>query len=360
MCAVAFLYHELYNGRGFSPISDSWRRYPMAVELIKQLGLYERLLVVSPSLAGEVELELVHSPEFVREVRERVASGTGRFDRSTPIYPGLYQRALAAVGATLEGARLIARGEVSHAFNPSGGLHHAARERASGFCLFNDIVIAVRALQREHGLSRIAVLDVDGHHGDGTQAELYDEPILYISLHRYDGRFYPATGSLNEMGSGLGLGYTVNIPLPRRCGDRPYLLALNTLVAPLLRDYRPEYIILQFGTDGHFQDPLVRLALTTSAYAETARLVHDLAHTLCGGRLLVTGGGGYNPEATSRCWALLLATLAGDRPTPDHAVFGPLFDTGPAPEDPTAEDQVGPVVDTLARRLLGCGQRGVQ
>jgi len=360
VCDVAFLYHELYNGRGFSPISDSWRRYPMAVELIKQLGLYERLRAVSPDPGGEAELELVHSPEFVREVRERVAGGTGRFDRSTPIYPGLYQRALAAVGATLEGARLIARGEVSHAFNPSGGLHHAARERASGFCLFNDVVIAVRVLQRDYGLSRIAVLDVDGHHGDGTQTELYEEPILYISLHRYDGRFYPATGSADEMGSGPGLGYTVNVPLPRRCGDAPYLLALHKLVAPLLRQYRPEFIILQFGTDGHFQDPLVRLALTTSAYAETARLVHELAHDLCAGRLLVTGGGGYNPDATARCWALLLATLAGDCPAPEHPVYGRLFDTGPIPEDPTAGDEVGAALDALARRLPRREQTEVQ
>jgi acetoin utilization deacetylase AcuC-like enzyme len=162
------------------------------------------------------------------------------------------------------------------------------------------------------------------------------------------------------MGSGPGLGYTVNIPLPRRCGDGPYLLALYDLAAPLLRRYRPEIIVLQYGTDGHFQDPLVRLALTTTAYAETARLVHDLAHTLCDGRLLVTGGGGYNPEATSRCWALLLATLAGDRPAPGHAVYGPLFDTAPAPEDPAAQGEVGAALDTLSRQLLGYGQTGVQ
>ena len=246
-CSVdrtAFLYHELYDGRGFSPISDSWRRYRMTFELCEELGLLRRLRVVRPQPAPEEALLRAHSRAFVDWVRAVAESGEGRFDRSTLVYPGLYPRALAAVGATLDAARLVARGEVQHAFNPSGGLHHAARERASGFCLFNDIVVAIRALQQEFGLRRVAVVDVDGHHGDGTQAELYHEPILYISLHRYDGRFYPGTGTVDEVGAGAGYGYTANVPLPRRCGDTPYLYALHHLVAPLLRAYAPELIIL--------------------------------------------------------------------------------------------------------------------
>ncbi len=353
MLDTILLYHERYDGRGFSPLSDSWRRYRMALDLFDELGLFERVRRVRPTEATEAELETAHSPAFVRSVRERVTLGEGRFDRSTPIYPGLYERALAAVGATLTGARMIGRGDVAHAFNPGGGLHHAARERASGFCVFNDVVVAVRALQREFGLRRIAVVDVDGHHGDGTQEELYHEPVLYVSLHRYDGRFYPATGTAEEVGEGLGYGYTANVPLPRRCGDGPYLYALRALVAPLLRAYRPEVIILQYGVDGHYQDPLVRLALTTAAYREIARLLHDLAHELCDGRLLVTGGGGYKPEAAVRCWAILLATLAGDDPAPDHPTYGALFDTEPAPEDPTAMDEVYPSVTFLRERLLG-------
>jgi acetoin utilization protein AcuC len=352
---TAFLYHERYDGRGFSPLSDSWRRYRMALDLFAELGLFERVRRVRPAEATEAELKTAHSPAFVRSVRERVALGEGRFDRSTPIYPGLYERALAAVGATLTGARMIGRGETLHAFNPGGGLHHAARERASGFCIFNDVVVAVRALQREFGVRRIAVVDVDGHHGDGTQEELYREPVLYVSLHRYDGRFYPATGAVGELGEGPGYGYTANVPLPRRCGDGPYLYALRTLVAPLLRAYRPEFIVLQYGVDGHYQDPMVRLALTTMAYREIARLLHDLAHELCGGRLLVTGGGGYKPEAAVRCWAILLATLAGDNPAPDHPTYGRLFDREPAPEDPTALDEVRPAVTFLRERLLGLG-----
>ncbi len=348
---AALLYHPSYDGRGFSPISDSWRRYRLAYELFGELGLLERLRVLSPALATEDELRLAHSAAHVRTVRELSAQGVGRFDRSTPIYSGLYERALAAVGATLTAARMVARGDVAHAFNPSGGLHHASRERASGFCVFNDVVIAVRALQGEFGLRRIAVVDIDGHHGDGTQAELYDEPVLFVSLHRYGDRFYPGSGAVDEIGAGAGHSYTANVPLPRRCGDGPFLYALRSVVVPLLRSYRPEVIVLQYGVDGHYQDPLVRLALTTTAYAEAARLLHALAHELCGGRLVVTGGGGYNPEAAARCWAILAATLAGETPTPDHPRYGRLFDTEPAPADPAALAQTMQAVADLRRRL---------
>lgn len=351
--ATTLLYHELYDGRGFSPLRDSWRRYRLALDLFGQLGLHERVRRVRPDSATEEDLCTAHTPAFVQWVRERAESGQGRFDLSTPVYPGLYQRALVAVGATLTGARLVASGQARHAFNPSGGLHHAARERASGFCLFNDVVVAVRALQREYDLRRIAILDVDGHHGDGTQQELYEEPVLYISLHRYDGRFYPATGAVDDIGAGAGLGYTANVPLPRRCGDGPYLYALRALVAPLLRRYRPEIIIMQYGVDGHYLDPLVRLALTTTTFAVIARLAHDLAHELCDGRLLVTGGGGYKPEAAARCWAILLATLVGDTPTAEHPRYGALFDSEPVPADPTALDAVRAAVATLRGQALG-------
>ncbi len=354
---TALLYHERYDGRGFSPLSDSWRRYRLALDLFGELGLLDRVRRIRPAEATEAELEMAHSPAFVRSVRERAALGEGRFDRSTPIYSGLYERALAAVGATLTGARMIARGELAHAFNPGGGLHHAACERASGFCVFNDVVLAVRVLQREFGFQRIAVVDVDGHHGDGTQEELYREPVLYISLHRYDGRFYPATGTATELGEGAGYGYTANVPLPRRCGDGPYLYALRALVTPLLRAYRPDFIIMQYGVDGHYQDPMVRLALTTAAYAEIARLLHALAHELCASRLLVTGGGGYKPEAAVRCWAILLATLAGEQPAPGDPRYGRLFDTEPAPEDPAALDEVRASVAFLRERLLGLTPR---
>jgi acetoin utilization protein AcuC len=220
-------------------------------------------------------------------------------------------RARVAVGATLHGARAIARGEARHAFNPGGGLHHAGRARAGGFCVFNDAVIAVRALQREHQLARIAIVDLDGHHGDGTQELLWEEPTLYASVHRFGSRFYPGTGAAHEVGAGPGLGYTLNVPLPRGTGDETYLRALDEVVLPYVAAYRPELLIVQIGVDTHRGDPLVRLDLTAGVYRQIALRLHALAHDCCDGRLLALAGGGYVPASVARCWAIFLGTLAG-------------------------------------------------
>src|SRR2546421_155732 len=154
-------------------------------------------------------------------------------------------------------ADLVGSGRLAHAFNPAGGLHHARRDRAAGFCPVNDIVLAVRRLQRRYGFLRPAVLDVDGHHGDGTQELLNDEPLLTISLHQYDGRFYPKSGRLDESGAGAGEGYHVNLPLPRGAGDGVYAAALEGVVGPILDAYRPDVLLLQYGVDAHALDPLV-------------------------------------------------------------------------------------------------------
>jgi acetoin utilization protein AcuC len=328
------LYHDLYNGRGFSPIQESWKRYRQILELARSLGMLERIPLLATPLATEEELQLAHPLHYIHWVREQERAGTGFFDRSTPIWPGLYDRARATVGASVLGARLIGAGATQSAINLSGGLHHAHAERASGFCLFNDVVIAVRVLQREFGLERIAIVDIDGHHGDGTQTLLYREPILYVSLHRHDGRFYPGTGSQEERGEGHGLGYTVNVPLPRNCGDEAYLRAMHEIVEPAVCAYRPQCILLQYGVDGHFADAMVRLGLTTHAYAHCARLIRHLADRLCGGRLLIVGGGGYRPQDAVRCWAFLLGELADLAPV----TIAHLHDQPPLPA-PTPEAQ---------------------
>ncbi len=315
---VAFLYHELYDGRGFSRVQNSWQRYRLGRELIERLGWFGGAVRrLRPDPATEADLLTVHTPAYLEHVRRKDAEGTGFLDYGdTPAYPGVWRRATVAVGASLQAVRLVMQGAADHAFNPSGGLHHAQRDRAGGFCVFNDLVIAVRALQREFGLRRIAVVDVDGHHGDGTQALLYDEPILTISLHQYDGRFYPRTGALEETGRGAGAGYTLNVPLLRRTGDAAYRRAFEAIVVPRLRAYRPEFILLQYGTDGHFADPLVGLWLTADTYRSIATTLHTLAHELCGGRIAAFGGGGYHPLTVARCWAILLAAFSDalDRP----------------------------------------------
>ena len=310
---LLFLYHERYDGRGFSRVRNSWNRYPRARELLTELGLFDGpLRRERPEPATDEEILLVHDPAYLEFVKEKDASGEGFLDYGdTPAYPGILFRARVAVGATLRGARAVARGEVDHAFNPGGGLHHAARARAGGFCVFNDAVIALRALRREFGIERVAIVDLDGHHGDGTQELLWEEPVLYCSMHRHGGRFYPGTGAAHEVGAGPGLGYTLNVPLARGTADAEYLRQLDEVVLPYVAGYRPDVLIVQIGVDTHRGDPLVRLALTAGAYRQIALRLHALAHDVCGGRLLAVAGGGYVPDAVARCWAIFLGTLAG-------------------------------------------------
>lgn len=351
---TALIYHEAYDGRGFAPMSYAWRRYRRTLELVKELGLFDGgLQLLRQEPASDEELTLAHSPEYLSFVRRMDALGHGFLDYGdTPVYPGIFKRAAISVGGTLLGVRLIARGELQHAFNPGGGLHHARRDRAGGFCVFNDIVIAVRALQREFGLQRIAIVDLDGHHGDGTQALLYDEPILKLSFHQYDRRFYPGTGALDELGVGEGHGFTVNVPLPRRTGDRAYLEAFEALVPPLLHAYRPEFILLQFGVDGHRDDPLVSLSLTTRGYAVLARRMHELAHELCAGRLMVLGGGGYDPDNVARCWTTMLVEVCGALPKGSHARYEALQDRALAPEGDHVLEQVRQITAQVQRQVF--------
>ena len=325
--STVLIYHPRYDQRGFSRMKNSWTRYAKSYRMFESLGFFANgLRVERPEPAPVEELLRVHTPEYVAFVQQRDAAGTGFLDYGdTPAYPGVFERARLSVGGTLLGAQLILSGAADHVFNPSGGLHHAQRDRAGGFCVFNDIVIAVRRLQAE-GLARIAVVDVDGHHGDGTQALLYDEPILTISLHQYDGRFYPRTGRADEIGAGAGQGYNLNVPLPRRTGHAAYLSAFDRAVLPALRAYRPEFLLVQFGVDGHALDPLVGLQLTTHTYQALIERLHAVAHELCDGRLLLLGGGGYHPETVARCWSIMLGALAGCVPQHRRAQYEALHD----------------------------------
>lgn len=337
---VAFIYHDVYNGRGFSKLTDSWRRYVLGRELLREVGLLgsdpadssSQLVELAPTEATDGEILWVHTPEHLAHIREGDARGTGFLDYGdTPAWNGVLRRALLAVGGTLLATRLVAGGSFRRAFNPAGGLHHARRDRAGGFCPFNDVVVAVRCLQREFGCQRVAIVDLDGHHGDGTESLLYDEPILTASMHRYGGRFYPATGAAGDVGRGSGFGYNLNVPLERGTDDATYLEAFDRWVAPAVRSYRPEFVFVVVGADSHYADPLVRLRLTLPAFRQLATRVTALADDLCGGRLVAVAAGGYAPESVARCWAVYLATMSGAWADDDPALAA-LFAADASPD----------------------------
>jgi acetoin utilization protein AcuC len=279
--------------------------------------------VRSVAPAGRPDLETFHLPEYVEYVEH--ASGfespVSLDAGDTPSFAGCYEAAARIVGGA--NRALEAVWETSRpAFHPAGGLHHARPDRASGFCIFNDVAIAVGRAVREG--RRVAYVDIDAHHGDGVMYGYFDSgKVLDIDIHQ-DGRtLFPGTGFPSEVGQGDGAGLKVNVPLPPLSGDEALLPLFRRLVPPLLRSFRPDLIVLQHGVDGHLGDALANLQFTSVAYEEIDATVLALAKELTGGRLLVTGGGGYRASAVSRILAragLLLAGLplpAGDDPLPE-------------------------------------------
>ncbi len=303
-----FLLYQFGPGHPFQPV-----RALHTLETLYEEGAIDGVHadIVEPEAVDMLDLYRVHPPAFVARV-ENVCEEHELLDQGdTPGSPELFQGALMAVGASVRGARGIMEGEYEHAFNPAGGLHHARAESASGFCVFNDLAVTVRYLMERYGLERVAVIDIDGHHGDGTQNIFYRERVLTISLHRYGRGFVPGSGRVDERGEGQGQGFNINLPLPAGTDDAHYMEAYRSVVVPALRAYAPEFIIHQFGADGHRQDPLVGLGLTTRCYVKIAAITHSLAHELCDGRYLVTGGGGYDLDATRRTWSLMFAQVSG-------------------------------------------------
>jgi acetoin utilization protein AcuC len=213
--------------------------------------------------------------------------------------------------------------------NISGGLHHAHPGRASGFCIFNDPAISIAYLKKKYGVKKILYLDVDAHHGDGVMYGFYsDGAVLDIDFHEDGQHLFPGTGFANEVGEADGKGLKVNIPLPPFTDDDLYLPLFREIVPHAVRKFRPDILLLQCGADSHANDLLAHLQLTTKTYVEVARTVHELAHEVAGGRLIVFGGGGYNQANVARTWALVAATLAQAKlPDQTPRTWRKLFET---------------------------------
>jgi acetoin utilization protein AcuC len=349
---TGFIYHPDYLKYQFGPTHPFKPiREKYTLDLIRKLDIFsEKAKYYEPQPATDEDLLTVHSMKYVQFVKKMCENGHGYLDDGdTPAVRGLYEGALSVVGGSLLGAKLIMDGNVNHAFNPGGGLHHAKREAASGFCVFNDIAIATRFLQKNYGLRRIAIIDIDGHHGNGTQDIFYDEPLLKISFQRIG--IFPGTGYVDEIGVGEGKGYSVNIPLPIGTDDNSFLYAFDAVVPKLIENYRPQIIISQFGVDGHYEDPLVGLALTTKTYEAVGRKIHALAHKYSNGKLLVLGGGGYNIYNTARCWAIMFITISEALPEKSKEAYLQLFDQ----EEPVSHevnDEVKETVEDIRKKIF--------
>jgi acetoin utilization protein AcuC len=294
-------------------------RVELTMALARSFGIFDepQVSLTTPRPATGDELELVHDPGYIAAVRH--AGTTGRPDLrhglgtpDDPVFPGMHEASALVAGATLAAARAVWTGEADHGANVAGGLHHAMRGHASGFCVYNDPAIAISWMLSQ-GAERIAYVDLDVHHGDGVQAAFYDDPrVLTISMHEHPATLFPGTGLPSETGRGEGLGAAVNVALPAGTSDAGWLRALDAIVPPLIRAFRPEVLVSQHGCDTHRLDPLAHLELSLDAQRHAQTVLHKLAHEVAGGRWLVTGGGGYElVRVVPRCWTHLLAEAAG-------------------------------------------------
>jgi acetoin utilization protein AcuC len=292
-------------------------RVELTIELARAFGIFDDVQLIVPAPASQDELELVHDSGYIDAVRR--SGETGRADvwhglgtPDDPVFPRMHEASALVAGATLAAARAMWTGQAEHAANVAGGLHHAMRASASGFCIYNDPAIAIKWLL-DQGAGRIAYVDLDVHHGDGVQAAFYDDPrVLTISLHEHPATLFPGTGLPIETGQGEAVGTAVNVALPAGTGDAGWLRALDAIVPPLIRAFRPEVLVSQHGCDSHRLDPLAHLELSLDAQRRAQTVLHELAHEVAGGRWLVTGGGGYElVQVVPRCWTHLLAEAAG-------------------------------------------------
>lgn len=320
--SVAVVWNDLLRKYDFGPNHPlSPIRVQLAMKLIEDFGLLDHsnvsILDQTPIL-DDATLERVHTESLIAAVRAASLDdgfsdpqhGLGTAD--TPVFLGMHEAASRICGASLVAAQAVLNGEVEHAVNLSGGLHHSMPDRAAGFCVYNDPAVAIQGLLDE-GVERVAYVDIDVHHGDGVQAAFWDEPrVMTMSIHESPVTLFPGTGWATEVGGPRALGTAVNLPLPAGTGDQGWLRGLHAVFPPLLEAFQPQFIVSQHGCDGHFEDPLASLALSIDGLRMAAEAIHRWAHKYAGGKWLALGGGGYEwVDVVPRAWTNVVAEAIG-------------------------------------------------
>jgi acetoin utilization protein AcuC len=339
-------------------------RVLITYDLIEQLGLTQGpgVAEVESRVATDAEILAAHAPEFVDVVKgidagtidERAGLPFGLGTPDDPIFANMHGASAAVCGASLTASEAVASGDAEHAFNPAGGLHHARRSEASGFCIYNDPAVAIAKILDLQPTWRVIYVDVDVHHGDGVQWIFYDEPrVATVSLHQSGRYLYPGTGFTNETGEGAGRGTSINVPLLPLTGEADYLWALESVLEPVARAFEPDVIVTQLGADTHWNDPLASLGLTMAAYPPMSRILHRIATDHASGRWVATGGGGYQAETVvPKVWTIHFAEMCG---VPD-AIPGEWLEDRPSDEVSRSsrddvERSVREVLETCLPRL---------
>lgn len=338
---AALIYDPAMAGYRFPPPHPMRpERFTAAVDLMTERGLLQPPNeLVRPSPASDDDIALVHDRALIAAVRAAspdaapdtgYSHGIGPGD--TPAFAHMHEAAALVAGGTLTGLLHVLETDTPHAFNPAGGMHHAHRDRVAGFCVYNDCAIAIARVTAERPGLHVAYVDIDAHHGDGVEEAFRErDDVLTLSVHESGQYLYPGTGSHRETGSGAGDGFTLNVPLPPYAGDECYARVLNEVITPALHAFAPDVLVLQAGADTHRDDPLTHLDLTIDGYTSLVAGITTLAEAVCGGRLLATGGGGYEYRfAVPRMFSNAFSVLCGVEPPK-------MEEPSPAPDSETLD-----------------------
>lgn len=276
-------------------------------------GLDARVDVCDPVCATQAQIESFHTHDYVERVKAQSITGEGYLDAGdTPAFKGVYEAASVVVGSVLASLDAIMQGKYKRAFVPIAGLHHARRDSAAGFCVFNDCGVAIETLKKHYNISRIAYIDIDAHHGDGVFYSFEDDASLIFADIHEDGHYlYPGTGSVDETGKGDAKGTKLNVPAPPGCNDELFF-KLWPAIASFVRDRKPEFILLQCGADSLEGDPITHMKLSEKSHAHAASQLRQIADDYCEGKMLAMGGGGYNHANIARAWTAVLRTLVDE------------------------------------------------
>ena len=320
---VGLIFSEKYQKYNFGPMHPLRPlRLTLTYSLMEKLGLLDnpRLEIIEPHICTKKELEIVHSPNYVEAVKKLsnnpvdksvkpIAYGLGPGDN--PIFKGMYEASSLVCGGTLIAAdKVWTDDDFNVVFNPAGGLHHAMENKASGFCIFNDIAVAITHLKKLQNDIKIAYVDIDAHHGDGVQWLFYDDPnVITISFHERGEFLFPGMGDLNERGEGEGRGYAINFPLLPGTNNKMFLRLFSYCVPKILNAYKPDVLISQLGVDTHYNDPLTQMGLSIQVYKDLAKEIELYAEKYCNKKWLALGGGGYLMTVVPRAWSLFLAKM---------------------------------------------------
>jgi len=329
---TAVMYSPEYLNHATGPDHpESPDRLRVIMQELNKSGLSKtkQFSIFTPKPARLKDLELVHDPDYIELVQRICSSGGGLLDLGDTVVSAKSCRAaFLAVGAVLDAVNMVATRKVQNAFalvRPPG--HHAGPYYALGFCIFNNVAIAAAHILRRLSYNRVLILDIDAHHGNGTQEIYYDtSKVLYLSLHQ-DPTGFPGTGFMDEIGEGEGRGYTVNLPFPLRVDDNIYQQGFDQIAVPIIQQYKPQFILVSAGFDGHYTDPVAQLSLSVHNYLKTFSKILDLASQLCGGRVVATLEGGYSLRFLGKMVASTISKMAG--------ISYPVRDKGPVASSKT-------------------------